>query len=141
MNDLDRKLIELLSQNSRLGVSALARQLSVSRATVQEHMQRLERSGVIQAYTLRLRSDQADGQLSANVLIAIDQKQVAQLARQLEKLAAVKSLYTISGQFDLSAFLLEESAEALDRAIDDIVMMNGVERTQTSIMLSKKFER
>jgi len=41
MDDLDRRLLELLGANSRSSVTQLARELGVARATVQDRMHRL----------------------------------------------------------------------------------------------------
>jgi len=141
MDDLDRQLLDLLTENSRQSVTDLARNLGVTRATVQEHMRRLEKNSVIQAYTVRLHPEHLKRQVSANVLIAVDQKQSVHVVRQLEQLSSVRSLYSLSGEFDLAAIVQEETTEALDRDIDAMALIDGVQRTQTSIILSKKFER
>lgn len=141
MDKLDQRLLDLLLQNSRLSVTELAKQLHVTRATVQEHMRRLERNRIIQAYTVQLNPEHLKRQVSANVLIAADQKKLVQVARQLEQLSPVRALYSISGQYDLLATVQEQTTEALDNAIDSMVLIEGVQRTLTSIILSKKFER
>ena len=141
MDDLDRRLLALLSENSRESVTVLARKLGVSRATVQERMRRLEKQQVIQGYTIRFGTDYLNTRVVAHVLIATDQKQPAQLNRQIEKIAAVKALYSISGEYDIFAVVQEESTSALDRQIDKLAELEGVRRTLTSVVLSKKFER
>jgi DNA-binding Lrp family transcriptional regulator len=141
MDNLDQRLLDLLSQNSRLSVTELSKRLKVTRATVQEHMRRLERNHIVQGYTIRLHPEHEKRQVSADVLISVDQKKLASVSRQLEQLSSVRALYSISGQFDLSANVQEETTQALDEAIDRMVLIDGVQRTQTSIILSKKFER
>ena len=55
LDDVDRQLIALLRGNARLSVVALAKQLRVARATVQNRLTRLEKNGVIVGYTVRLK--------------------------------------------------------------------------------------
>ena len=141
MNILDEKLLALLSANSRESVTVLAQKLGVSRSTVQERMRRLEKQRVIQGYTIRYSADYLSTRVAAHVLIATDQKQTAQLNRQIEKMAAVKALYSISGEYDIFAIVQEESTAALDRQLDKLAELEGVRRTLTSVVLSKKFER
>ena len=50
-------------------------------------------------------------------------------------------LSTISGQYDLIAKVTEENTEALDRAIDNIATLDGVEKTLSHIVLSRKLDR
>jgi len=54
IDDLDLKLIYLLMDNSRLSISELAERLGVSRPTVKSRLEKLEREGIIQGYTIKL---------------------------------------------------------------------------------------
>ncbi|HBB83887.1 MAG TPA: AsnC family transcriptional regulator, partial [Sulfitobacter sp.] len=54
LDDTDRALIAALQSNARLPVADLARSLGLARTTVQARLERLERSGAIVGYTLRL---------------------------------------------------------------------------------------
>ncbi len=141
IGELDKKLLELLLENARTSVSQLAKQLGVSRLTVQSHMSQLERSKVIQGYTLRWHESFLGQQISAHILIATDQKLIGKIVRALEKISVIKSLSSISGEFDLVAQLKAASTQELDEAMDAMTQITGVTRTQTSVLLSKKFER
>ncbi|WP_029554368.1 Lrp/AsnC family transcriptional regulator, partial [Verminephrobacter aporrectodeae] len=50
----DRRLLSLLQANARAGTATLARQLGLARTTVVARMARLERSGVVAGYGVRL---------------------------------------------------------------------------------------
>ena len=141
MDDLDRRLLDLLTENSRASITQLSATLGVARATVQERMQRLEREGPLRGYTVRLAPEFTRGRISAHVMISADPKKQGALTRALQKLPGVRALHTISGQYDLIAEVEEESTGALDACIDAIGALDGVERTLSSIVLSTKFER
>ncbi len=141
IGELDKKLLALLLENARTSVSQLAKQLGVSRLTVQSHMSQLEHSKVIQGYTLRWHESFLGQQISAHILIATDQKLIGKIVRALEKISVIKSLSSISGEFDLVAQLKAASTQELDEAMDAMTQIAGVTRTQTSVLLSKKFER
>ncbi|NYH25366.1 DNA-binding Lrp family transcriptional regulator [Paraburkholderia bryophila] len=53
LDDVDRQLLSLLRDDARMSVVALAKQLRISRATVQNRLTRLEQNGVIVGYTVR----------------------------------------------------------------------------------------
>ena len=53
----DQALISMLRQNARESVATLAGKLGVSRGTVTNRMERLEREGLIVGYSVRLRPD------------------------------------------------------------------------------------
>ena len=137
----DQQLLKLLRENSRRSVSDMAAQLGVSRATVQQTMERLERKGVIQSYTIKLNPNFERQQVSAYVMISVVGSKTMDVVRQLQKYTQLDMLSTISGQYDLIAKVTEENTEALDRAIDNIATLDGVEKTLSHIVLSRKLDR
>lgn len=54
MDAIDRKMISILQKNSRISVSKLSEELSLSRPSINERLIRLQEKGVIEAFTLRL---------------------------------------------------------------------------------------
>ena len=54
MDDLDEHLLAKLRDNARAPVAELARALGLSRTTVQSRLAKLERSGVIAGYAVKL---------------------------------------------------------------------------------------
>ncbi|MDA9009579.1 Lrp/AsnC family transcriptional regulator, partial [Alphaproteobacteria bacterium] len=72
LSETDQKLIDLLQANARLPVSDLARKLGVSRTTVQARLDRLEDSGVIKGYTLRLADEKLQNKIRALVTIKVE---------------------------------------------------------------------
>jgi DNA-binding Lrp family transcriptional regulator len=141
MDLTDKKLLTELRQNARLSLSALARILGLSRSTIQDRISKLEGRGVIAGYTVRLGQDYAAREIRAQVMLKIVPKAQDEVVAFCRKLPAVASLHTISGEHDLAAVLRAETTAALDEAIDAIGLLKGVERTQTSVILSTKFER
>lgn len=144
MDDTDRGLIRALGANARATTTALAKSLHLSRSTVQARMERLERSGVITGYTVRLNEEYERRQIKTHVMIAVAPKQAGAVVAALKSKAGmegVTSLYAISGEFDLIAIITAPSTEAIDRTIDAIGALDGVARTNSSVVLSTKFER
>ena len=137
----DDALVGLLSEDARLSTAALARRLGVARSTVQARLDRLERSGVIRGYTVRLGASSAARRVQAHAMIQVEPQQQAAVERKLREMPAVTTLLTVSGGFDLIAMLAAESTEALDAALDELRACPGVKSTSTSIVLSRRFER
>jgi Transcriptional regulators len=51
MDQIDRRMLELLQQNARITISELSKELSLSRPSVTERFQRLQERGVIVGFT------------------------------------------------------------------------------------------
>ncbi len=141
LDDLDQQLLDCLQRNARASVSELSRQLSVSRATVQMRIRRLEDAKVILGYTISKAKAHDSGQVSALVLISLASRNSAGVVRVLSNSPQVRKLHTISGNFDLCAILSAENTGLLDDALDAIRDLEGVRDTLTSVLLSTKVDR
>jgi len=137
----EHELINLLRENSRRPVSELAKKLGLSRATVQQGIERLERSGVIQGYTVKINPHHERQRVSAYIMISVISQTTPEIVRQIQKQPQLDMLCTISGQYDLMAMVTESTTEALDRVIDSIAALDGVEKTLSHIVLSRKKDR
>jgi DNA-binding Lrp family transcriptional regulator len=138
--DEDRKLLALLRADARESTASIARKLGLSRTTVQERIARLERTGAIAGYTLR-EPDGRTSALSALVLLNVDAKTSEKVVRELKAMPAVSALRAVSGVFDYVATVEADTTAALGRELDRIGQLDGIERTQTLVVLSTRFER
>ena len=98
----DRQLLTLLTENARAPVAELGRKLGLSRTTVQSRIERLERRGVIAGYTARLSEDYEKGQVKAHVLITALPKLAARVEAELRRIPEIRTLHSVSGQFDMT---------------------------------------
>lgn len=141
LSDADKSLISALKENARLSVSDLARKLSLSRSTIQNRLARLESTGVITGYSVKLSETYLQNRVSAHVSIKVKQKLTTQTNVELKRFAAITQLYAISGEYDLIAIVEESSLEQLSHTLDLIGNLDGVERTTSSVILETKFTR
>jgi DNA-binding Lrp family transcriptional regulator len=141
MDDTDRTLIALLRENARAPTAVLARRLGLSRTTVQARLERLERGGVIAGYGVRLSEEVERGLIRAHVLVTILPKTAPRIEAELRSIPEVRTLHSVSGSFDLIAIVEAGSIGELDRLIDRIGAIEGVERTLSSIILSTRIDR
>ena len=137
----DEELIALLKVDSREPVAALARKLGLSRTTVQDRLRRLEESGVIAAYSIKLSREMDQGGMRAFVTFAVEPRRQVEVARMLSRFPQIETLHTVSGKFDLIAQVKTVSSEAMDKLIDDIGQIPGITRIETSVILSTKLDR
>ncbi|GHF19609.1 AsnC family transcriptional regulator [Kordiimonas sediminis] len=141
LDETDRKLFALLREDARRSVSDLARTLKLSRSTVQDRIARLEDRGFINGYTVRVGEDYLGRTVLAHVMLKIKPKVQDDVVAFCARQKVITSLYTISGEYDLAAVLRAATTAELDETLDALGKLDGVERTQTSVVLSTKFER
>ena len=140
-DDLDRQLLFLLQANAREPVSALARALGVARSTVHERITRLERTGVIEGYSVVLAQSPADRNAQALVLLAVTQQQSRKVVARLQTYPEIKVCLTVSGEFDMFLTVETPQLEDLDALLDEIAEIPGIERSRSVIVLARKFDR
>ena len=141
LDPTDRALLGLLRENARRSTADLARELSLSRTTVQSRIARLERERVITGYSVRTDDAVEAALVRAHVMITLEPKQSGAIEAMLRKIPAVRSLHSVSGPFDLLAVIAAPSVPELDRLIDRIGALGGVERTTSAIVLSTRIDR
>ncbi len=134
-------MLSLLRENARASTAALARELKVSRTTVQSRIARLERSKVITGYTVRTSEAHEQGTIRAMVMITVAPKQSAGVEAAVRRMPDVRALHSVSGPFDMIAEAATPSIGDMDALIDRIGALDGVERTTSSVILSTRIDR
>lgn len=141
LSDKDRQLLLLLAENARTPTAVLARKLGLSRTTVQARIERLERDGVVTGYGVRLSDSYERALVCAHVMIVLKTKMLGRVVPALQAIPEVRTVHSVSGNVDMIAVVAAASISELDRAIDVIGEIDGVERTQSSIILSTRLSR
>ena len=139
--DADQALLSLLRENARASTADLARRLGVSRTTVQSRIERLEKRGVIAGYGVRLAPDYEQKLIRAHVLVTVTPKLADKVVAALRAIPAVRTLHSVSGNFDMIVIVESPSISDLDTLIDTVGSLDGVERTLSSIILSTRIDR
>jgi len=137
----DEALLSLLREDARAPTARIARRLQLSRTTVQSRIERLERAGVIDGYTVRVSDEFESERIRALIMITVFPKQMASVVEALRQMPEVRTLQSVSGGSDLVAMAAVPSIGDMDALTDRIGAVDGVERTDSSLVLSTKFER
>jgi DNA-binding Lrp family transcriptional regulator len=136
MDAIDQQLISLLRTDARTNVAALAKALGVSRGTVTNRITRLEDSGVIVGYTVRLRPDAKPNEISAWMSVAVEGNQTRAVIASLLGEPGVAELHDTNGRWDLLAELRATSLTELSQVLERIRLIRGISSTETSLHLA-----
>ncbi len=132
----DRQLVALLKQNSRASVTVLAAELGVSRATLQNRMERLVTSGVISRFTIDLASAGDDDLIRAIMMIEIEGALEKGITSRLRRIPEITNSYATNGKWDLVVVIETTSLGQFDRILREIRQIRGVRNSDTSILLT-----
>ena len=135
IDSIDQKLIAILRSNSRMPVVSLAKQLGVSRATVQNRMSRLEKNGVIINYTVNLKPGVELNPIRAFMSIAVEGKKGSIVVKVLRGYPSIVALHNTNGRWDIIAEIHTDTLESFNTLLGDIRLIDGVSSTETSLLL------
>jgi DNA-binding Lrp family transcriptional regulator len=141
LDDTDRHLLSLLQANARESVATLARRLGVARTTIVARIARLEKNGVVAGYGVRLGKAVQAASVRAYCAIGVRPKTGIAVVNALARLPEVEEVSAVSGAFDYLILLRCDDTEQLDALLDEIGLIDGVNVTQTSVVLSRKIDR
>ncbi|HLQ13622.1 MAG TPA: Lrp/AsnC family transcriptional regulator [Steroidobacteraceae bacterium] len=141
IDPVDQRILALLRENARMSTAQLGRRLGVSRTTVHSRIERLLARRVITGFTVRMGADQERDQIQAQVMVAAVQKVLARVEAALRALPEVRKLYSVSGQHEFIAIVVTDSVGEMDQLLDRIGTIEGVDRTESSIVLSTRIDR
>ncbi|WP_316151654.1 Lrp/AsnC family transcriptional regulator [Cupriavidus sp. BIC8F] len=141
LDTTDRHLLSLLQANARESAANLARHLGIARTTVVARIARLERSGVIAGYGVRLGQRMEDNAILAYCGLSVQPKAASAILRALQRLPEIEEVNSVSGPVDYLVAIRCDTHDRLDRLLDEIGMLDGVNHTTTSIVLARKLDR
>ena len=123
-DDLDRRLLALLQANARLPASTLAKKLGVARTTVVARIARLERTGVIKGYGLRLGQRPEDGGIRALCALQVEPRSGPSVVKRLAGIPEIEPHYQIvvdrKGYLDIIEVWVEVGEDIFAETMGDL---------------------
>jgi len=141
LSDKDEELLSILRCNARASISDIARATGVSRTAIQNRLTKLENNGVIKAYSIVLGSEYTSQLVSANVSLKVNPNLRETICIALRKIHQISHIYSISGEYDLLVTIQAQNLEKLSSILNLVCALEGVERTNSSIILDTIFNR
>lgn len=134
----EQDLLQLLREDARKSVTDLAKELGVSRPTLQGMMKKLEEVAIAR-YTVELKPTFANAAIRAYVMLNRDPKRSTEILDVIMNFPNVRYVCTITGEFDVIVELEAPRYEDLEGILRGIELIDGVVRTQTYMVLSESF--
>ena len=134
-DNIDKRIIEYLKENSRESFVDIGKKLKLSESAVRRRVKNLVDSRTIKRFTLEMWEDNVT---SAIVLVSVDSAtDTAKVALKLAKLDGVKTVYEITGQYDITTIISASNISEINNSIDALRKISGVIDTNTVIILRK----
>lgn len=134
---VDRALLAALAVDHRATVVALADRLGLSRNTVQARLARLEASDAFLSFERAIDPTPLGYPLEAFVAVHVQQKRIGEVVERVAAIPEVLQAHGLSGSIDLLVRVVCRDAHDLFRIDGEILAIDGVERTETSLAMGE----
>lgn len=135
---LDRRLLELLSENARLSMKVLADNVGLSPPAVAERVRRLEESGILEGYTIRLNPCAAGLPLAVHMRLRPMPGELSRVAALLQETPQIVEAERVTGDDCFIARAFVQGVEELESLIDRFLPYSA---TNTAIIQSSPVKR
>ncbi|MER9403585.1 Lrp/AsnC family transcriptional regulator [Mesorhizobium caraganae] len=138
LDDLDRKLLDILVKDSRTSLKELAQQVGLSSPSVSERLRRLEERGVIRAFTVEIDPEALGYPLQAIVRIRPLPGKLHIVQQLIEEIPEFGECDKVTGDDCFVARLYVRSMSELDKLLDRIA---DKAETSTAIIKAQPIRR
>lgn len=142
LDDIDRRILGLLQSDCKSPLAKIGEKVGLSAPSVVERVRKLEADGFITGYHANLDARKLGVDITAFIGVSIGHpKGIATFEQQLPKLPDVLECHHVTGGYTLLLKVKTRDTQTLEGLIQALRSIEGVERTETSVVLSTKIER
>jgi Lrp/AsnC family leucine-responsive transcriptional regulator len=142
LDEKDRLLLAALRADARMSLVELTRYVGLSRSAVHERIRRLEATGVIAGYTVKLGADRERPGVEALVAIGFQPgRNCDHIVPHLSGIPNVVTCWSLAGPTDLMLLVECASNAELDIIRRQIATTPGIATVQTHVSLRTHFDR
>lgn len=141
-DDIDLHILAVLQENCKLPLAKIGERVGLSAPSVIERIKKLEDNGVITGYQAMLNARRLGKDVTAFIGVSISHpKLIGEFEQEIAALADVLECHHVTGQHTLLVKVKTESTSTLELLISKIRSIEGVDRTETMVVLSTHTER
>ncbi|NOY95435.1 MAG: AsnC family transcriptional regulator [Chlorobi bacterium] len=143
IDELDEKILKLITKNARIPFLEVARECNVSGAAIHQRVQRLQNIGVISGSEFIVSPEKLGYGTCAYMGIHLDRAKChTQVVQQLRKIPEIVECHYTTGQYAIFIKIQTKNNKHLKRLIDEYLQeIEGIARTETFISLEIDFKR
>ncbi|MFQ5940321.1 MAG: HTH-type transcriptional regulator LysM [Nitrososphaerales archaeon] len=133
LDKIDEKIVSILKTDSRKAFVEIAQEVGLSESAVRRRVKNLVDGGTIKKFTIEIG---ASNKTSAITLISVSPStDTSKVSEKLKSLKGVDVVYEITGQYDIVAIVSAPTITEINKSIDEVRRIDGVDDTNTVIIL------
>lgn len=142
LDDIDRRILRLLQDDCKMSLAKIGVAVGLSAPSVIERIRKLEQAGVIAGYHAVLDARRLGLDVTAFIGVSIGHpRMIPAFERHVEGLPDVLECHHVTGEHSVLLKVKTRNTASLEALISQIRSIDGVERTETIVVLSTHTER
>ena len=138
LDELDKKIIQLLVKNARMSYSDIGDNIGISRVAVKARIQALENKGIIEEYTTIINPQKISGAVSCYFEIETKPDSFKEVTNILNKNDIVTQIYRVTGRDKLHVHAVASSNEEMEHFLHYVIdTLPGVLSCSCNTILSR----
>ncbi|MEG2769366.1 MAG: Lrp/AsnC family transcriptional regulator [Oscillospiraceae bacterium] len=138
MDNIDKKILEILCKNARASVKEIAAEVILTAPAVSERIKKMEKEGTIAGYTVLFGKNERQKNISAIISMSVTPEDKPNFLSLAEKQQEVERCYNVTGSHSYIVMVNCADMSALEKLIG---RFQGYGQTSTQIVLSTPVTR
>ena len=142
LDEIDLGILALLQENCRTPLARIGEQVDLTPPSVIERVKKLEDSGVIRGYHAILDARLLGMDITAFIGVSVSHPRLIEaFEHEVDQIEDVLECHHVTGGYTLLLKVKSVNTSSLEALISRLRSINGVEKTETMVVLSTKTER
>lgn len=138
LDEVDRMIITLLTENARMSYVDIGEAVGLSRVAVKTRINALEDKGIIEEYTTIINPQKISSALSSYFEIEIKPSDFQKVVSILNANDTVTQIYQVSGKNKLHVHVVAEDSEGFELFLNEVMYkLPGIQALECNIILSR----
>jgi DNA-binding Lrp family transcriptional regulator len=131
MDETDKKILDILEEDARKSFTDIAEEADVSEGTVRNRVEKMLEAGVIEKFTVKR------GSTASKAVVMVRLETGRDIESVLKEFPDVEVM-EVAGEHDLILEIEKNSNPEINSVLDDIRSIEGVESTETYMVLQER---
>jgi len=135
MDDLDRKILDILRRDARTPYTEIATEIGVSEGTVRNRVDHLIEDGTIERFTVATRTGNVKAMIEVSVAVDVN---TAAISDRMTEWNEVDFVWQVSGEEDIVVVVDATDTQGVNDLITKAREQDEVVSTKTRLILDEK---
>lgn len=136
MDQIDRKLLQILSQNAAATATEMVPQVNLSIPAINKRIQKLQKSGIIRRFTIQVDPAKVGKPICAFILVVLRHASgMDSLMEYIQSDPDILECYGVTGEYDYMLKVCTADVASLQKKINHLKKVSGVAKSHTMMTM------